>query len=183
MATHRVCFPELSDPNKRTDRGFRDRLDKIHHKEKSLLEDLMNADGFPMLDMVKQFPVSDPLHLLDEGVMKKCINIWLKGTKSNPKVKWSTVALVNKQILDWNRELPSDFNRKMRSLQYLAHWKATEFRHVLLYVGIVAFKDKLTEPEYLNFLRLCLVVRLCSCETYVNAYKNIAQTLLNEFCK
>lgn len=187
VTTHRVCFPEFCDNNKRTDSGFRARLDELHHKEQSILEDLIEADGSPMLDMVTKFPVSDPLHLLDEGVMKKCINIWLNGTKTNPKMKWpkATVAIFDKQILDWNRELPSDFCRKMRSLQYLAHWKATEFRHVLLYIGIVAFKDKLTEPEYLNFLRLCLAVRICSSEAYVKkeAYKDIAQTLLSGFCK
>lgn len=55
----------------------------------------------------------------------------------------------------------------------------------MLYIGIVAFKDKLTEPEYLNFLRLCLAVRICSSEAYVkkDAYKDIAQTLLSGFCK
>lgn len=154
----------------------------MHHKEKSLLEDLCKADGTPMIDMVKQFPVSDPLHLLEEGAMKRFLNIWLNGTKTNKKNKWSkqTVAQLDEQILNWNRELPSDFNRKMRSLKYLAFWKATEFRLFLLYVGIVAFKDVLEEPEYINFLRLCLAVRICSCEKYVKigGYKNIVQKLL-----
>lgn len=162
----------------------------MHHKEKSLLEDLVKSDGTHMLDMIKQFPVSDPLHLLEEGAMKKCLKLWLDGSKTNKKKKWSkeTVAVLNEQILNWNRELPNDFNRKMRSLQYLAYWKATEFRLILLYVGIVAFKDVLPEPEYINFLRLSLAIRICSCETYVcyakvDRYRNVASSLLNEFCK
>lgn len=159
----------------------------MHHKDKSMIEELLKSDGTPMIDMVKQFPVSDPLHLLDEGVMKKIMNIWLKGTKSNPKSKWpkQTVDVLNKQFLEWNRELSSDFHRKIRSVNYLAYWKATEFRLVLLYVGIVAFKDKLNEPDYCNFLRLCTAIRICSCKTYIKTdiYKNIAQNLLTGFCK
>lgn len=161
-------------------------MDKQHHKNKSIIEDLVNADGSPMVDMVKQFPVSDPLHLLDQGAMKKMINIWLKGTKMDSKRKWSkqTVESLNKKILEWNRELPSDFNRKMRLLDCLKHWKATEFRLILLYVGIVAFKDILSDLEYSNFLRICLAIRICSCETYIktNGYKEVAQSLLNGFC-
>lgn len=158
-------------------------MDRQHHKNKSLIEDLVKADGSPMVDMVKQFPVSDPLHILDQGAMKKFINIWLKGTTMDSKRKWSkqTVELLNKKILEWNRELPNDFNRKMRSLK---HWKATEFRLILLYVGIVAFKDIIPDLEYCNFLRICLAVRICSCEAYIktNGYKEIAQSLLNGFC-
>lgn len=148
---------------------------------------MRKADGTPLVDMVKQFPVCDPLHLLDQGLMKKLLNIWMSGAKSKKNKKWkkATVQLLNKQILEWNRELPSDFNRKMRSLDYLKYWKATEFRLVLLYVGIVAFKDILTDLEYCNFLRICLAVRFCSSEAYIktNGIKDVAQTLFEGFCK
>lgn len=184
-ATHRTCFADFNG-DKRTDDSFRRRWDKEHHKETSCFEEMVYPDGTPMIDMVYQFPISDPLHLLDEGVMKKLIDIWRKGTNSKTNKKWAkeVVAKLNEQIVDWNRELSSDFHRKMRSLQYVKYWKATEFRLVLLYVGIVAFKDVLTEAEYCNFLRLCLGVRFCSCETYVKVdnYKNVAKNLLRGFC-
>lgn len=85
-ATRRVCFPNFNG-DERTDYSFRNRLDKDHHKNKSLIEELRKADGTPMVDMVKQFPVSDSLHLLDQGVMKKTIITWLNGTKSKNKKK------------------------------------------------------------------------------------------------
>lgn len=89
-----------------------------------------------------------------EGVMKKCLKMWLKGTAQNKKIKWSKeiVAALNLNILLWNRQLPSDFNRKLRILQYMSYYKATEFRTILLYVGIVAFKDILADQEYTHFL-------------------------------
>ncbi|XP_035916507.1 uncharacterized protein LOC118514081 [Anopheles stephensi] len=52
----------------RTDAGFRQRLDPLHHKEwRTPLEDI---DGF---DMVEGFPVSDRLHLADEGATQKVL--------------------------------------------------------------------------------------------------------------
>lgn len=38
----------------------------IHHKNKSLLEDLHSSNGQTFLDMMKDFPVADDLHLLQE---------------------------------------------------------------------------------------------------------------------
>lgn len=184
-ASRRVYFADFS-ATKRTDESFRDRHDQLHHRENSLLEDLTKADGRPMLDMIKHFPTSDPLHLLDEGVMKKCLNIWLNGTTSNRKKKWSkeNVDSLNIKILFWNKELPSDFNRKIRILKYIGWWKATEFRTMLLYLGIVAFKDMLAETEYTHFLYLSMAIRLCSCSTYVKEakFKEIARILLLKYC-
>lgn len=50
----------------RTDSDFRNQSQKEHHKEISMLQVLP-------IDMVKTFIVSDPLHLLELGVMKRYI--------------------------------------------------------------------------------------------------------------
>lgn len=47
----------------RTDELFRSRFQPGHHKGDSILERLP-------IDMIKAFPTSDSLHLLDLGVMK-----------------------------------------------------------------------------------------------------------------
>lgn len=180
----RMCYATFDAPE-RTDSSFRNREQPIHHKTKSLLEDLKNAYGRPLIDMVKQFPVCDPLHLLHEGAMKKLINIWMKGTTLFKK-KWSNEkkSSFDKMITLWNKELPSDIARKVRNLQYLAFWKATEFRTVLLYYGMVAFKDLLDEEEYQHFMHLCLAIRIYSCKTYLanDNYKRVARKMLAEFC-
>lgn len=135
--------------------------------------------------MIKSFPTSDPLHLLDEGVMKRMINIWTKGT-SIYKKKWSKEILnsLSTQIAIMNKELSSDINRKVRSLQFIKFWKATEFRTTLLYFGIVMFKDVLDEETYVHFLQLCLASRICSSRTYVKnvSYKGVARKLFEAFC-
>lgn len=116
---HRIYFSKF-DAGERTDYSFRNRLQPIHHKETSLLEQLRKADGSPMLDMIVQFPTSDPLHLLEEGAMKRSFRLWMKGYAKNNKKKWSKniIASLSIQILQFNRELSSDFNRKLRTIQY-----------------------------------------------------------------
>lgn len=78
---HRMFFSKF-DCTSRTDSSFRLKLHPKHHKEYSLMEDL------PM-NMIQDFPTSDPLHLLELGVMKRysssCYKIklqtrWIKFT-------------------------------------------------------------------------------------------------------
>lgn len=180
---HRRYFADFRQA-KRTDEEFRNRRQPIHHKEYSILEELNNADGTPLLDMIKQFPTSDPLHLLEQGVMKRMLNIWTKGTAIYKK-KWSkeVVLALSTKISYFNKEKPSDINRSLRAMQFIKFWKATEFRTMLLYFGIVAFKDILEEESYVNFLQLCLAVRLSSCRTYVGQYKSSARQLFSQFCE
>lgn len=60
-----------SNNEARTDYSFRNRHDRLHHKTKSILEQLP-------IDMVQDFPSSDPLHLIELGVMKRMLKIWLE---------------------------------------------------------------------------------------------------------
>lgn len=65
MSFHRIVVTDAErDREMRTDQRFRERYQREHHLLKSPLESLP-------IDMVKQFPVSDSLHLIDLGVMKR----------------------------------------------------------------------------------------------------------------
>lgn len=171
----------------RTDIGFRNRFYKLHHNEVSPLEMLEAADGSPLLDMIRDFPTSDPLHLLEQGAMKRLLKIWLGDIKTSKyKKKWreSELNIINQSIYFLNKDLPSDVNRQLRSLKFTKFFKATEFRTILLYVGMVIFRDFLSEREYEHYLRLCLAVRLCSCKTYVRLdnLKKLVRVITSEFC-
>lgn len=56
----RMSFPHIG--TSRTDRSFRERLQPEHHKEYSILEELP-------IDMVKDIPTSDALHLLHHEML------------------------------------------------------------------------------------------------------------------
>lgn len=181
----RTCFPQFDAPL-RTDQSFREREDALHHKEDSPLEDLQSSDGIPRLDMIRDFSVSDPLHLLHQGIMKYCIRIWSDGTPIY-KSKWSVddKNKIDMMIQQCNKNLSSDVNRQVRSLKFVKYFKATEFRTILLYTGLVIFKSILPEHIYKHFLRLCLAVRLISCRTYVqnDNLKRLARVMLLEYFK
>lgn len=170
---HRMSFSTI-DAMLRTDTSFRNRDHPDHHKDYSILEELP-------IDMIKDIPVSDPLHLLDHGVMRKCLNIWMTGsTLYDLKFNKHDKNTINNQIINLNKDMPSDIHRKLRNLNYIKYWKATEYRTVLLYIGMVLFKDFLQPEIYEHFLYLVCASRICSSEEYKNVY-SLAKTLFIEY--
>lgn len=71
-AKKKMCYPRIvvtdseRDAELRTDHRFRNRYQPEHHAEYSALERLP-------IDMIRDFPTSDSLHLLDLGIMKRYI--------------------------------------------------------------------------------------------------------------
>lgn len=72
-------FPRANCP-KRTDEEFRNKMYGRHHKYDSPLLELP-------IDMIAAFPVADCLHLLELGLMKKCLVGWKDGSFGNYKTK------------------------------------------------------------------------------------------------
>lgn len=130
----RISYPVLNAA-KRTDESFRERLQPKHHKENSLIEHLG-------VDMILDFPTSDPLHLLELGVMRRCMYRWVFGYKGY-KSKWSKplIGLTSRLLISCQPHMPSDFHRAVRRLDSLKHWKGVEYRTILLYLGVVVFKQ------------------------------------------
>lgn len=155
----RMTFPNI-DSERRTDASFRARHIKQHHKEVSPFEKLN-------IDMIYDFPTSDTLHLLDLGVMKKCMLRWVFGEKGYIR-KWKKEKIENVSCLleMCQKYMPNEIHRAVRNLSCLRKWKGLEFRTILLYVGMSVFKDVLNESEYYHFLLLCCAVRICSSEIY-----------------
>lgn len=101
---HRMRFLKLDCPL-RTDDNFRQRLNEEHHLGTSKFEEME-------IDMVAQFPV-EYMHLVCLGVVKKLINLWIKGWRVEPKkwLKFSHSMIKNisaslKSIKSW---IPSEF--------------------------------------------------------------------------
>lgn len=107
--------------------------------------------------------------------------MWTGNLKSYPRA-WSNAEIleISNLLLNCNVTKPSDIHRTIRTLKYMKHWKATEFRTVLLYIGIVIFKDYLSQNVYNLFLKLFCAVVICSTKAYT-PYISVARDLLNEF--
>jgi len=67
--------------------------------------------------------------------------------------------------------LPNEFSRKLRTLELVDRFKATELRQILLYTGPVITYNNLSSNQYtsIHFLVLSVAIRiLCSPEHYKN---------------
>ena len=79
----------------------------------------------------------------------------------------SAARLSQKQVKEISFKLesltgtvPSEFARQPRSLEELRRWKATEFRHFLLYTGPVVLKGVINDNIYVHFLAFSVAISI-----------------------
>lgn len=169
-----MSFPRTDMPL-RTDHSFRNRLDPDHHKEKSPIEDLP-------IDLVNDFTIADALHLLDLGVMKRCLLGWTNGS-FNFQTKWSAREIqdVSRKLMEIKSTTPSEIHQgRLRELDTLHFWKGTEFKNFLLYFGPVVLKEHLSCEVYQHFLTLFCAATICYSDVYVS-YRHIAEKLFVDY--
>lgn len=130
--------------------------------------------------MVLDFPVSDSLHLIDLGIMKRCVLGWRDGSFNGYKTKWRAADIMS--ITYWLQQckLPAEIHRAVRGLDTVAFWKASEFRTFLYYLGIVVLQKHLQPDAYDHFLVLFCAVTICSSESYGHLL-SIAQELFDTY--
>ncbi|KAJ8667154.1 hypothetical protein QAD02_008816 [Eretmocerus hayati] len=113
-----------------------------------------------LVDPLTQVPL-DPMHHWNLGVTKKHINIFLTALENSDHDGRVMESLDNdfKSLTKWT---PSEFHRKVRSIKEFGHFKATELRTILLYVGPVIFSRYMNSEAMLHFNSLHLAARLLS---------------------
>jgi len=93
------------------------------------------------------------------GVFKKLLIHWLDATQYKNGIIFHPSALlaINQHICDTIKKkkyCPSEFARKPRWLRDACRYKATEYRQLLLYTGVVVFLKKLPQAHNKIFLLL-----------------------------
>lgn len=144
-----------------------------HHKQDSPLTSLP-------VDMIEDFPVGDSLHLIDLGIMKRCLLGWRDGSFGNYKTKWCARDIMKVTNFLENCRMPSEIHRAVRGLDVLCHWKGTEYRTFLYYLGVVILKDVLPSDVFQHYLKFFCAVTICSSHTY-SKYLDLAKKLLNSY--
>ena len=168
-----VTFLKLNC-HKRTDEDFRSKKDEEHHKLDSPLLKLNN------IDMVESFPVSDSLHLIDLGIMKRLLIGWRDGNIGKYLTKWCSRDIEKVNIFLSNCRMPKEIHRSVRKLDVLAHWKGSEYRTFFYYLSFVILKDTLPFQAYYHFLLLFCAITICSNE-YHFKFLSIAEKNLTKF--
>lgn len=168
FVSNRVIFTETNNAL-RTDDTFKNRSQIEHHTGDSVLEKLS-------IGMVSQIPL-DYMHLVCLGVMKRLLQLWLKGS-INIRLSKESIESVSQYLIAIKSYIPSEFARKPRSLHDVDKWKATEFRQFLLYTGIVIMKSILPSVYYNHFLCLSIAMRILTDSELCVTFNDYANSLL-----
>lgn len=168
---HRITFVDLNQPL-RTDESFRNREQPQHHEGISPLERLGTG-------LVSQFRL-DAMHLLYIGVFRRLLYFWL-FVVGVWKLHRDIINLISEVFVFLKEICPHDFNRKPRSLNDFNLYKATEFRRILLYDGIVAFKDLIHDNIYKHVLLLHSAAYILASSTLVHTHLHLAEQFIKTF--
>lgn len=168
-----VTFP-LIKSELRADDKFRNKEYGEHHKE--IESPILRIPDF---DMIQDFIVADSLHLLELGVMKRCLVAWRDGKLGFVgKLCARDIETISNALK--SVQLPSEIHRRMRGMDCLSFWKGVEWRSFLNYVGIVVLKNVIGEVVYDHFLLLFVAVTICSNDIYAE-YLSVAQLLFEKY--
>lgn len=184
--SNRTCYPILGC-SARTNESFRKRNDVEHHRK-----GYKNINSTPLealnIDVVKSCP-NDYMHLILLGVTKKFLKMILRKMKFPTNVllrrKLDVINITNieKAIGLARLHQPSDFCRKIRTLEFIKFFKATELRTFLCYHGIVVLKDNIDSEFYECFKILHCAVSICLSDKLIDLFLPVAEELFNTFIK
>lgn len=171
---NRVTFPP-SLVAARTDAEYRNKTDFKHHLTLNSIE----VEKLP-IDCIKSFVV-DYMHVALEGVLKQLMMQWIFIRKKSYSLRKSKIESLSNSISFIAYQLPHEFSRTPRSLQYLKRYKATEFRQLLLYTLPVLTYDILEKPIYNHFLKFHCALRILCSKNFYSVYGELANELIQFF--
>lgn len=170
----RPAFLDLNCPL-RTDTSFVDQDQKQHHHGPTILSSLKTF--LPVTNTV-----NDYMHLVLLGAVRKMVYMLIAGPK---KVRQSAsiISRISSALEAMAAWVPSDLARKSRSLKYVKRFKATEWRSLLFYVGVVVFRSTLPKQLYKHFLVLSVAMKILSSPMYLREHLAYAKELMVYFVK
>ena len=168
---NKMTYPEVS-ATKRTDDGFRCKDNEEYHIGDTPLATLS-------IDLVLQLPL-DYMHLVCLGVVRRLVLAWLKGPLEC-RLPAKSVCDISRKLEDFRLYMPSEFCRRPRPLSDIDRFKATEFRQLLLYTGVVAFRDIVSDKLYSHFMLLSCAIYCCLSPQLCHNYCAYAHELLVSF--
>ncbi|CAH0552046.1 unnamed protein product [Brassicogethes aeneus] len=169
---NRMTFPDLN-ARSRTHQDFINNVYEDYHKSTS---PVLRMD---VTDIIKQVPL-DYMHVVCIGVTKKLLRFWVKGNIT-VRLLEEDVKKINLDINSLRSNIPKEFCRLPRSILEIDHWKATELRLLLLYIGPLILKNRLKQQFYTHFLALHVGIRILCTPSLCIAKNAYAKKLLKYF--
>ena len=107
----------------------------------------------------------DAMHIIYLGIVRKLLHYYFSPNKGRIlpcRISTGLKDLLSQKVLSLRKYIPSEFQRKPRPFNELEHFKATELRTYLLYLGPVVFNEVLNSAYYEHFLLLHFAVYVYS---------------------
>lgn len=168
---HTTVYKDFGRP--RSDEDFRAFNDVEHHTNASPLLAVT-----PHINLVNQF-VLDSMHLLYLGIMLRLLENWMAGEKQ-VKISAQQKTELDRRIVMLKKDIPKEFNRKIRPASDYTNYKAAEHRFFVLYCGPIVLKKILKQDLYEHFLLFHVSCRLLSSKE-ATRYITISRDYLKTF--
>lgn len=169
----------------RTDADFRSKREPEHHQVNGMTREFVQTPLEKLkIDMVLDFPVSDTLHHIELGIIKRCLKGWKTGGHNfrDTKLSLDQSNEMSKRLKDSNQFMPSEFHRSIRGLEAINYWKGLEFRTFTLYLGPIVLKDIIPDNIYKHYLLLFCALTICNCQRYIDGgYLPLADAMIREY--
>ncbi|KYM97838.1 hypothetical protein ALC62_11463 [Cyphomyrmex costatus] len=132
------------------------------------------------IDLVKQF-ILDPMHIIYLGIMKRMlVKYWVEGGR-HCKLSRQNLTAIDYNIRKIRPFITSDFCRKPRALINLKNFKATEFRFIVLYSGVIIFYNILDNVKHRHFLLLHVAITILCSAPLIETYLHVAEESIRKF--
>lgn len=174
-AGHPLVYISMNDePRTHEEYVARDLTDPHFKPGKSPLEDLLTN--------LPQQVVFEYMHSILLGLTKKFLGCYVLG-KFNKKFKLSQrmIDVVGLRLSLISAFCPSEFSRKPVSIKIFLSFKATEFRLILLYTGMVVFNGILEYEAYAHFLLFHAIIRCLTKQSISESDLEFADLAVKEF--
>lgn len=165
----RVVFPDEVGQN-RTDESYRNMTESNQLRLSPLASIVGLNTGFPVEEM----------HCVCLGVFRRiCYYLFsrVKNVSISGKVKKDQVNLLSADIEKYRKCTPREFQRQVRPFSELSHFKATEFRSLLLYFSPFLFKKYLSDSVFHHLMHLHFAYFVFSSHAYTALYAKAHESI------
>lgn len=107
---------------------------------------------------------------------------WRDGNFGKYITKWRATDIETVRNFLNQCKLPFEIHRSVRNLDFLAYWKASEFRSFFYYLSLVILRDVLPANAFSHFLMLYCGITICSSEAH-HYLLPVSEELLRHYVK
>lgn len=174
----KVIHPLKIGRRLRTDDDFRSKRFPNFHRYES---PLVHHFGVKFVSKT----LIDVMHCVYIGNVNRLVTKWFNGLGKYGKPIYSArvKAAISNEILRIHQYICSEFNRKPGRLELLGTYKATEWRTILLFIGVICFKGFIPSQHYNHFMKLHVAMTILTDEELYREMNEVARELLEEYVK